>query len=367
MNERTRRWLRVAALALAAGAVALGITWSGIVPLAASSGHWKITEWFLHFTMRRTVKVRSLGTTVPPLDDPSLVVRAAGHFDRACRPCHGGPGAPRSEVVRAMTPEPPELSARVPTWQAEELFWIVKHGVKFTGMPGWPAQERDDEVWAMVAFLRELPEMTPERYRTLAHGEAGATPPPGTPPEDVVETCARCHGPRGLGRGSGGVPRIAGQKERYLYASLVAYALRERASGIMGPVASGLDDRTMRELARYYAALDPASQRPADPEPPLDPEAIARGEEIARRGVPERGVPSCSDCHGPSATPRNPIYPEIAGLDAEYLRLQLELFAAGHRGGTPYAHLMRHVASRLGPDEMEDAAAYYASLTDRTQ
>jgi hypothetical protein len=58
-----------------------------------------------------------------------------------------------------MTPHLPYLPPVIPARQPDELFYIVKHGIKFTGMPAWPAQQRDDERWAMVAFLRRLPDL----------------------------------------------------------------------------------------------------------------------------------------------------------------------------------------------------------------
>ena len=64
-----------------------------------------------------------------------------------------------------MLPVPPDLGAAVPTWQPNELFWIVKNGLKYTGMPGWAAQGRDDEVWAVVAFLQRWLLTSPERAR----------------------------------------------------------------------------------------------------------------------------------------------------------------------------------------------------------
>ena len=67
---------------------------SGLVPIAASSGHWPITEWFLQFAMRRSISTHSLGIEVPPLDDSDLILRvqrttksAAGHV-MAARACH---------------------------------------------------------------------------------------------------------------------------------------------------------------------------------------------------------------------------------------------------------------------------------------
>ena len=67
-----------------------------------------------------------------------------------------------------MLPEPPYLGGVVESWKPEQLFWIVKHGLKYTGMPSWPALSRDDEVWSVVAFLQRLPGMKPETYRGLA-------------------------------------------------------------------------------------------------------------------------------------------------------------------------------------------------------
>ena len=54
--------------------------------------------------------------------------------------------------------------------------------------------------------------------------------------------------------------------------------------------------------------------------------------------------------------------PRLAGQYADYILLQLELFAAGHRGGGPRAHLMDSVAPRMSREQMRDVAAYYASL-----
>ena len=344
---------------------------SGIVPIKASSGHWAITQWFLSFSMHRSVVTHTAGMTVPSLDEPRLVLKGAGHYDFGCRPCHGSPELPHPRVAQAMTPHPPYLPPEISKWEPEELFYIVKHGVKLTGMPAWPAQQRDDEVWAMVAFLRALPELDAEAYQRLAAGAAGPNEE-GAPaqrllgpverlpvPDIIAESCARCHGVEGLGRGLGAFPMLAGQRPAYLHAALQAYARGERHSGIMEPIAAGLDAGTMRELARYYARLE--SPLPARQEPE-DLAAIRRGERIAQRGVPSQGVPSCSDCHGPGTAPRNPFYPALAGQYADYLVLQLELFKQEHRGGSAYAHLMRPVAERLTPEQMRDVAAYYASL-----
>lgn len=74
-----------------------------------------------------------------------------------------------------MTPPPPYLPPKLARWEPDELFYIVKHGIKFAGMPAWPSQQRDDEVWAMVAFLRRFPQLNAEQYWQMVNGEVGPT------------------------------------------------------------------------------------------------------------------------------------------------------------------------------------------------
>lgn len=367
MKARLRR-AAVLAAAVAAGAAL--VVASGIVPVKASSGHWAITSWLLHFAMKRSVATHTLGGEPLDLDDEALVVKGAGHYHTGCLPCHGSPErAYFPGIMRQATPHPPFLPPRIAAWAPDELFYVVKHGVKFTGMPAFPSQRRDDEVRAVVAFLLKLPGLDADGYRRLAHGDAPprgiaeAPPDPfGTDPalRALVAGCARCHGADGGGRGRGAFPRLAGQPREYLLNALEAYARGERHSGIMQPVAAALEPDARRSLAEHYARLPPPA---AAREPPaLDPAAIARGAQLARRGVPERGVPACASCHGPGGPARNPAYPRLAGEHPGYLALQLELFRRGDRGGAAYAHLMEHVAARLRPEDLRDAAAYYGSL-----
>lgn len=407
MNRREKRrlWLRLGAAAAGLAVLGLLAIVCGAFPLSSAEGHWAVTERLIRFTRNRTVAARALWIEAPPLDDAALVLRGAGHYEIGCRPCHGAVADPPPRVLAEMTPRPPPLTERAPAWKPEELFWIVKNGIKTTGMPGWPSQQRDDEVWAMVAFLLRLPELGPEEYRRLARNEEWVPPPAGEPepldaarplaalggdpPAAVVETCSRCHGEDGRGRGVGAFPRLAGQRREYLLAQLVAFAAGERRSGTMETVAADLDPETLAELAAYYAAQapgPPAGLSPADVpstavsaeivpqehEKPgggpellaVDAGALARGRAIALAGIPGRRIPACVECHGPGAAggrPRNPHYPTLAGQFPEYLVLQLELFRAGHRGGSAYSHLMHPIAHRLEEKEMRDVAFWFAA------
>ena len=356
---------RILSLSLVLGAIGALVVVSGVIPITASSGHWPITERFLAFTMRRSVATHSLGIEVPPLDDPNLVLRGATHYEVGCRSCHGSPGMRPPRIPRAMTPHPPELGSVARELEARELFYVVKHGVKFTGMPAWPAQQRDDEVWAVVAFLQTMPDLDERAYRRLIDGDPGPTAPIellGGPPvvtPTAAQSCARCHGIDGVGRGNGAFPRLAGQRREYLQNALEAYARGERHSGTMESIAAGLGDGTMHELATYYSEL--TSPPPAGL-PARDAAAIERGRAIAHDGVPAQLVPSCVDCHAQHGARHRPAYPVLAAQPADYIVLQLELFARGDRGGSAYSHLMQAVAPHLTPEQMRDVALYFESL-----
>jgi cytochrome c553/cytochrome c5 len=362
-----KRWLLTAVgLFAVLGAGAFLVVVSGIVPIKASSGHWPITEWLLQFAKSRSVATHTLGIEAPALDDPSLILKGATHYEIGCRPCHGNPDLQTPRIAQQMTPRPPYLPPRVSNWNPDELFYIVKHGIKFTGMPAWPAQQRDDEVWAMVAFLLRFPELSAEEYRRLATGGShrfNAELPMDdsltlrNAPRVVTENCARCHGLEGPGMSA--FPKLTGQRPTYLYAALRAFASGERRSGVMEPIAAALSLTDMRELALYYADLPQLSPTISRQQSPL---AIERGQAIATGGIRSQRLPACVACHGPGTAPRNPIYPDLAGQYAEYLALQLMLFKNQHRGGSPYSRLMLPVAARLRPDQIRDVALYYASL-----
>lgn len=373
-----KRWLRpfVVLVGLAA-LVGVLVLVSGIVPIKASSGHWPITAWLLDFAKRRSVATHTLAVQVPDLEQPSLVLKGAGHYHLGCAPCHGSPALHHPVVAQYMTPAPPYLPPGIHQWEPEELFYIVKHGIKFTGMPAWPAENRDDEVWAVVAFLQRLPEMDEQEYNLLVQGD-----PPDVP-ETLIESCAGCHGETGRGRGADAFPVLAGQRPGYLVASLQAFANGERHSGIMKPIASGLNSQEIRQLASYYSEMDFMFAASIDEDPPAKApqptargasgargESIARGARIAHHGVAADRIPSCVDCHGPRSHRNpserqfqpNPQYPILAGQSADYLVLQLELFQQRARGGSAYAHLMHPVADQLDAQQIQDVAHYYASL-----
>jgi cytochrome c553 len=350
------KWMLVGVLlfAVTAGAVGALVAALGLPSIKASSGHWAVTAWFLDFAKQRSVALHSMNLAPPqPLDDSRLVLIGAGHYETGCRFCHAAPGQPLPPVPHQMTPHPPRLDTVAREFDDAELFYIVFNGLKLTGMPAWPSPQREDEAWAMVAFLRKLPELDAAGYQQLVFGPALARED--AAPEVVVRTCARCHGVDGLGRG-GAFPLLAGQRPEYLRRSLEAFATGQRHSGIMRPVAAALDAAAVEQVVAWYAGLRP--ERAAG-----GAEAGPDGARIALQGIPHRRIPACAECHGPGRPPRHPAYPRLSGQHAPYLEQQLRLFGADRRGGTDFLPVMKAVLiHRLEPQEISALAAFYASL-----
>ena len=338
------------------------LAWSGLYSIAASRGHWAVVEWLLTFGMRNSVETHALGIVPPPLDSTDLSTLGGAHFHSGCAYCHGAPGVPLSPVASSMLPPPPELSTSMRPWRDQELFWIVKHGLKYTGMPAWVAQQRDDEVWAVVAFLRRLPTLDAAGYRDIALGGLWIPPQSGRQvatteaASEAGSACARCHGADRRGPTSRLVPVLHGQTVEFLVSALENYARGRRASGIMQPVASDLLPENLKQVAGYYAGLT----APTMPTGPLiDAASLERGRVLAERGDITTKVPVCTSCHSASSLK---IYPRLAGQNAAYMINRLRLWKNGLAAHSDTDALMAPIARSLSEQQIDDVAAYFSSL-----
>jgi mono/diheme cytochrome c family protein len=166
----TRRWLVAAslggALLLVIGVAAFGI-YGGLYNIAADAPHTQPVYWLLETVRERSIAARATGVVVPPdLADPKRVAAGAAQYAEMCSGCHLAPGMKRTEISQGLYPRAPELRRGSRLTPAEE-FWVVKHGVKMTGMPAWGVTHDDKLLWDVVAFLRKLPELTADQYQTL--------------------------------------------------------------------------------------------------------------------------------------------------------------------------------------------------------
>jgi cytochrome c553 len=325
---------------------------SGTYNIAAGRDHLSVTTWLLEVVRDRSIAVRTTSIDTPDLDDPDLIELGARHYRAACTFCHGTPGTAKNPVVAQMLPAPPDLSLSSRRYTPEELYWIIENGLKYTGMPAWPVENRGDEVWATVAFIMDLNKNGSGTYRAAA-AETSSAPAGGeqTAALAPLGTCITCHGDGSRPPVSDLVPSLNGQPRDYLARALHEYRQVLRPSGIMAVAAQDLSGDEINALADYYAALPPVQP----PRSPVDGNA-ARGRELVLSGFPEGDVPACASCHAGRAASSSP---RLEGLSATYLTGQLNLWKNSERVDTEHGAIMAPIARRLTPEQIRDVSTYY--------
>jgi mono/diheme cytochrome c family protein len=164
--------LIAALIALLSGFV---VIYAGAYDVAATAPHWPVTHWVMETARIRSIKAHAAGIQVPPnFDDPANIPMGVEHYAAHCAVCHGAPGMPKGDIAHGLYPQPPNLPEAAERYSPGELFWILKHGIKMTGMPAWN-DHSDGELWATVAFVEKLPGMSEQDYAKLvkasmAHG-----------------------------------------------------------------------------------------------------------------------------------------------------------------------------------------------------
>jgi mono/diheme cytochrome c family protein len=167
----------LAGLAVAVGIAvvgALAVILSGAFNVAATNPDSALLTWVLHTTMERSVTMRSSSIVAPDSFSDAQVKAGSNEFRAMCAGCHGAPGRMRSAAGKGLRPRAPDLALAANDWTNADLFWIIKNGVKMTGMPAFGPTHDDQTLWNIVAFVRQLPSMTAEQYQRFADEAAAA-------------------------------------------------------------------------------------------------------------------------------------------------------------------------------------------------
>ncbi len=144
----------------------------GVYNVAADDPHWPITYLAMETLRERSIETRSATIDVPALDDEDLIRRGAGNYHSMCVGCHLSPGDSDTELSLGLYPAPPTWS-ELGTVEPREAFWIIKHGIKMSGMPAWGKSMEDRHIWGMVALMRQFPRMTAAQYQVLVAASPG--------------------------------------------------------------------------------------------------------------------------------------------------------------------------------------------------
>lgn len=158
------------------GAILLALlvfAYSGLYDVAATTPHSGPVSWFMHTTYHASMARRAQAVSAPRLDDDRRRLAGAGDYDAMCAGCHGAPGREPDALGKGLNPSPPDLAESASHLTDAELFWVTKYGIRMTGMPAWGKTHSDDDLWSVVAFVRELPGLESAQYRNWVERSAG--------------------------------------------------------------------------------------------------------------------------------------------------------------------------------------------------
>ena len=148
---------------------AIGIAaffFGGFFNVAASQDDPDVVNWALEHVRAASIGRHATDMPTASLNDPALVQAGAKAFsERGCVHCHGGPGAEWSKFSEGLNPGPPDLKDVVDD-PPQDIFWVIKNGIKMTGMPSFGKIEvPDQEIWSIVAFVKKLPTVSEADYK----------------------------------------------------------------------------------------------------------------------------------------------------------------------------------------------------------
>lgn len=105
------------------------------------------------------IEAETMANPLPTTED--VASQGQQVYSQSCALCHGADGRGHTDLGRNMYPPAMDLnSPHVQHWKDAELFWIIQNGVRLTGMPSWKPVLSDNDTWAVVEFLRVLPQST---------------------------------------------------------------------------------------------------------------------------------------------------------------------------------------------------------------
>ena len=163
------RRARAAALAALVILVAAGLWAYWVVKSRGFSAREKPATWeaLLARSARRLAAptgARDLRNPVPAT--PLNIAEARDHFADHCAICHANDGSGKTQINDGLYPPAPDMrEAGTQDLSDGELFYIIKNGIRFTGMPGWGGE--DEENWKLVLFIRHLPKLTAKEVELM--------------------------------------------------------------------------------------------------------------------------------------------------------------------------------------------------------
>jgi len=243
-----------------------------------------------------------------------------------CAACHGLDGAGKTAEIPNLAGQPADyLVEAMHAYRAD-----VRHHAALRDLITSLDEPALRNIAAYFAGLPPIPPQPALPAGDVAYQEGA----------EFAAVCVDCHGQRGVST-TPGVPSLAGQQPMYLIVATQEYARGERDNAEKEAMLQNLGNVDIEKMAMYFAAQAP---QPRTPPPFGDPAA----------GEAQTAV--CGGCHGAQGVSDDPLVPNLAGQEPNYLVKAIKAYRDHERSHEDM------VADKTDA-EIEDIAAFYSIQT----
>lgn len=204
--------------------------YSGIYNVSALGQHTQPMYALIDDSLRASIRLRASAIEPPSMDNIDWRNDGLLLYQTHCIQCHGAPGVAPDLFALGLTPKPTATMEMARSRSERELFWVIKHGIKMSGMPAWEYRLTDRQMWSLVAFIRESRNLSVAEYQTLAEQAVAQEPAP----------------PQSFDRAGAGNTAIAkGHAATHQYGCVTCHVIPDvtGATSHVGPSLEGMADR----------------------------------------------------------------------------------------------------------------------------
>lgn len=134
----------------------------GYMPANADSPPPALEKWAARRSLHATL-AREAPKETPPEPSDAELAGAVKLYAVNCAVCHGGKDGEASRIARGLYQHAPQLAKDgVEDDPVGRTYWVVKHGIRMTGMPAFGPTLKDDELWRLAWFLRKMDSLGPK-------------------------------------------------------------------------------------------------------------------------------------------------------------------------------------------------------------
>jgi mono/diheme cytochrome c family protein len=138
---------------------ALVITRLGLMPVSADGTHSRLEARIMPAVLHASIVRHASAEQNPvPLNEDNLKA-GVDNYKAMCARCHSTPANGPSVYGQSFYPPAPRLPEEMSSYTGSQLFWLIKHGIRNTGMPAWGGMLSNEEIWQIVSLLKNTQDL----------------------------------------------------------------------------------------------------------------------------------------------------------------------------------------------------------------